>query len=127
MKPTFSYSIIIITFLLVSATGNAQNEQLSLNQPVLSTVKTDTISVNDTLKNANPETLNSDTINGKTVKIKKKKKKHSESADEYNPYQLNNSPVKPLPYNSYKEKPKPVVEGTGASMLKDILTSKKQR
>lgn len=126
MKAIFSYSIIITTFLLISATGNAQAEQLPLNQPVLSTVKIDTISVNDTL-NANPETLNSATINGKTVKIKKKKKKHSESADEYNPYQPNNSPVKPLPYNSYKEKPKPVVEGTGASMLKDILTSKKQR
>ncbi len=127
MKATFSYSIIIITFLLVSATGNAQAEQLPLNQPVLTTIKTDTIYVGDTLKKINPEPGNLDTLKGKTVKSKKKKNKHAGNPDEYNPYQPNNSPVKPIPYNSYKEKPKPLVEGTGASMLKDILTTKKQR
>lgn len=125
MKAIFSYSIIITTFLLVATFCNAQNEQLPINQPVLTTFKTDTIPVNDTLKNANPETLNRDTINGKTVKIKKKKKKHSENADEYNPYQPNSASVKTIPYNSYKEKPK-TVEGAGAGILKDIITTKKQ-
>ena len=125
MKAIFSYSIIITTFLLVATFCNAQNEQLPINQPALTTFKTDTIPVNDTLKNANPETLNRDTINGKTVKIKKKKKKHSENADEYNPYQPNSSSVKTIPYNSYKEKTK-TVEGAGAGILKDIITTKKQ-
>jgi len=108
MKSIRSSVLIPILFLALTADCKAQDKPVITEQPVTAVPSTRPSTKTDSLK------------------IKKRAKKRREFADTaFNPYQPPAAVAKPLPYNSYREQPAPVKEGTGASILKDIITNKK--
>ncbi len=64
-----------------------------------------------------------------SLKITKKSKRKKEPGDTaaYNPYQPNNTVIKPLPYNSYKEKEKPLERPIlpVGDIIRDVIVPKK--
>lgn len=122
MKQELYSSAITIVFLILTGSGNSQITLTSTTLSVLSP-KTDSFLRNDTHHVINLKKE----INTSAVLHKKKVKKHkSLQPDYYNPYQPFNPLVKPLPYNSYKEKREITDKPILAGLLKDILTNKKQ-
>jgi len=108
MKPVICSATITSFFLALTAICKAQYSKINIEQPATA--------LTSTLPTAKTDSL----------QIKKKAKKRREHADTaFNPYQPPAAVVKPLPYNSYREQPAPAKEGTGAGIIKDILSNKK--
>ena len=103
MKSTISFISTSILLLFLTSVGQAQDQQPgTIVASKATSQKTD------------------------SSKIKKRSKHKKEYTDiAFNPFQPPAAPAKPLPYNSYREQPVPVKEGTGARILKDIITNKK--
>ena len=92
-------------------------------QPVAPAVTTDTITKT---KIDSVPTIASQTDSLKITKKPKRKKERSDTAA-YNPYQPNNTVTKPLPYNSYKEKEKPLERPILplGDIIRDVIVPKK--
>ena len=118
MKPTFIFAAITVVALVFSLLGSAQQVQ-----PVAPAT------VTDTLPKIKIDSIAASVVktgNLKTTKKAKRKKKESYITD--NPYyQLGNVVVKPLPYNSNKETPKPLERAPipVGEILKDVILPKK--
>jgi hypothetical protein len=98
MKPIFVFAAIIVIALLFTVPSSAQDVQPAATiTDTLPKIKMDTIAA-PAAKTDSP----------KIAKKAKRKKKDNDTAA-YNPYYYSGNTVgKPLPYNSNKEKEKPV-------------------
>lgn len=116
MKPTFIFATISLIPLLLTLSMFAQEIQ-----PV--------VPITDTLPTKKIDYLAAPLIKTDSLKItKKSKRKKKKSDNTENPYYYPGNTVgKPLPYNSYKEKEKPVEKSIVpvGEILKDIIVTKK--
>ena len=118
MKPTFIFAAITVIALLLTVPASAQEVQ-----PVLPETVTDTLP-KIKMDSVTAPVVKTDSLK-MTKKAKHKKKENDTTA--YSPYQPNNQVAKPLPYNSYKENPKPIERAPlpVGEILKDIIVPKK--
>ena len=110
--------LIAILFPAIAIHSAAQEVQ-----PVAPAVTTDTITKT---KIDSVPTIAAQTDSLKITKKPKRKKERSDTAA-YNPYQPNNTVTKPLPYNSYKEKEKPLERPILplGDIIRDVIVPKK--
>jgi len=118
MKPTFIFAAITLVALLFSVLVCAQQVQ-----PVAAATVTDTLP-KIKVDSVAASIVKTDSL--KTTKKAKRKKKETITTD-YPYYQPGNVVVKPLPYNSSKETPKPLEKAPipVGEILKDVILPKK--
>lgn len=118
MKSTFIFAVITVVVLLLTNPGSAQVVQPE--SPA---------TVKDTLPKIKMDSVAAPVVKTDSLKItKKSKRKKKENNNTENPYYYSGNTVgKPLPYNSNKEKEKPVEKPMlpVGEILKDIIVPKK--
>lgn len=124
MSATFFHPTTLVILLLLAVSGNTQN-----NSPDTLLAEKDTVGnpVLDTARKL-PAPNNLVVLSRKdSLKLKKKARKQTDPNDTINPYQPNNTVVKPLPYNSHKEKDKPLERPIlpVGEILRDVIVPKK--
>ncbi len=116
MRPTFIFATISVIALLLTLSVSAQEIQ-----PVAP--------ITDTLPKIKMDSVAVPVIKTDSLKItKKSKRKKKESDNTENPYYYPGNTVgKPLPYNSYKEKEKPVEKPIipVGEIIRDVVVPKK--
>lgn len=124
MTPTFFPPTALVLLLLLTVLGNTQN-----NPPVYSLREKDTIGKPDVDTSSKLPTRSNLAVLSRqeSLKRKKKTKKIIDTNDTINPYQPNKTVVKPLPYNSHKEKDKPIEKPILplGDILRDVIVPKK--
>lgn len=108
MKPFLFPSVI--TVLLLARTAHADGQVLP------STTEQPSVSASSGYSKENRKDL-------KHKRKERKQKKNTSPA--FNPYQPPSAPVKPLPYNSYREHPAPLPEGGLSNTLREAINDKK--